>query len=69
MKEVSEVVQSNYRSHKAQAKMGCMFTHIHVQDNIVTQVQQSLANLHGQESGGPSSEDEMVGHDRDSCCS
>lgn len=44
-------------------------TRIHMQDNIVTQVQHTLENLHIQELGGPSVEDELVGHDHDSCCS
>lgn len=44
-------------------------THKHVQDNIVILDHHILANLQVLEFQGPSSEDELVGHDHDLYCS
>ena len=56
-------LKSNIRAVKL------LITRIHVQDNIVTQGQHNLADLQVQESWGPSSEGEQVGHVHDLCYS
>lgn len=44
-------------------------THIHERGKIVILDQHILVNLQVQEFEGPSTEDELVGHDHDSYCS
>lgn len=54
-------------SNETNNRMG--ITRIHVQDNIVTQDQHTLASWQFQASWGPSTEGELVGHAHDLYCS